>query len=133
MCSSDLDCFVPVTLVVVGRGSSSTTTSGTNSGSGAGAGVTGAEEVTSITGSAGCGGSWTSVVCSSAGLRFLANTSAIVGCEEVTIFRYYWFFSANGSALRSNNDGTFRLLCDRVTRLGTVDMTHEDRWLREGV
>ena len=86
--SQPSDRFVPATLVVVGPGSSSTT-SGTNSGSGTGAGVTGAEEVTSITGSAGCGGSWISVVCGSVGLRFLANTSAIVGWEEAAIWRYH--------------------------------------------
>lgn len=82
-------CFVPVTLVVVGRGSSSTTISGTNSSSRTGAGVTGGEEVTSITGSADCGGlcRWISVVCGSVGLRFLANASAIVGCEEAGTLR----------------------------------------------
>ena len=82
-------CFVPVTFVVVGRGSSSTTTSGTSSGSGTGAGVTGAEEVTSITGSADCGGSRASVVCGSRGFRFLANASAMVGCEEAAIWKSY--------------------------------------------
>lgn len=83
--SQPSDCFVPATLVVVGCGSSSKTASGTNPGSGTGAGVAGAEEVTSITGAAGCGGSWVSVVCGSAGLRFLANASAIVGCEDAAI------------------------------------------------
>lgn len=77
---------MPATFVVVGRGSSSTTSS-TNSGAGTGAGVTAAEEVTSITGSAGGGGSWVSVLCGFAGPRFLANTSAIVGCEEVAAWK----------------------------------------------
>ena len=77
--------FVPATLVVVGRGSSSTMSS-SDSGSETGADVTGGEEVTSITSSAGCGGSWIRVLCDSAGARFLANASAIVGCDEVAIW-----------------------------------------------
>lgn len=83
-------CFVPKTLVVVGRGSSSTTTSGTNSGLEGGTGITGAEEVTSFTGSEDSDDPRLSVVCGSAGLRLLANASAIVGCMEATIWRRRW-------------------------------------------
>ena len=129
--SQPSDCLVPATLVVVGRGSPSIATSGTNSGSGTGVGVTGAEEAISIAGSAGCGGSWVSVVCGSAGLRFLANASVIVGCKEATI---WGVISTLANTLGSDDDNTFRLLCNRVMRLGAVDITHEGRWwLRNGV